>query len=35
MQGFHQQTWGDKEALKAAFENPTTAAVILLSLIHI
>ena len=29
MQGFHQLTWGDKEALKAAFENPTTAAVIL------
>ncbi|MET4683922.1 acetylornithine/N-succinyldiaminopimelate aminotransferase [Brevundimonas faecalis] len=29
MQGFHQLKWGDKEALKAAFENPTTAAVIL------
>ena len=29
MQGFHQLTWGDKDALKAAFENPTTAAVIL------
>ena len=29
MQGFHQLKWGDKDALKAAFENPTTAAVIL------
>ena len=29
MQGFHQLKWGDKDALTAAFENPTTAAVIL------
>jgi len=29
MQGFHQLVWGDKEALTAAFENPTTAAIIL------
>lgn len=29
MQGFHQLKWGDKAALQAAFENPTTAAIIL------
>ncbi len=29
MQGFHQLKWGDKDALKAAFESPTTAAIIL------
>jgi acetylornithine/N-succinyldiaminopimelate aminotransferase len=29
MEGFHQLVWGDRDALKAAFENPTTAAVIL------
>lgn len=29
MEGFHQLKWGDKDALKAAFEKPTTAAVIL------
>ncbi|WP_409021145.1 aspartate aminotransferase family protein [Brevundimonas vesicularis] len=29
MQGFHQLKWGDKDALRAAFESPTTAAVIL------
>ena len=29
MQGFHQLIWGDKDALEAAFRNPTTAAVIL------
>ena len=28
MQGFHQLTWGDHEALKAAIANPTTAAII-------
>lgn len=28
MQGFHQLTWGDHEAIKAAIANPTTAAVI-------
>ncbi|HRO33116.1 MAG TPA: aspartate aminotransferase family protein [Brevundimonas sp.] len=29
MQGFHQLTWGDQAALEAAFDNPTTAAIIL------
>ncbi|MFC5343950.1 aspartate aminotransferase family protein [Brevundimonas staleyi] len=29
MEGFHQLTWGDREALEAAFRAPTTAAVIL------
>ena len=29
MEGFHQLVWGDKEALEAAFRNPTTAAIIL------
>ncbi len=29
MQGFHQLKWGDRDALRAAFESPTTAAVIL------
>jgi acetylornithine/N-succinyldiaminopimelate aminotransferase len=29
MQGFHQLKWGDKAALEAAFDNPTTAAIIL------
>ena len=29
MQGFHQLVWGDKEALEAAFQSPTTAAIIL------
>jgi acetylornithine/N-succinyldiaminopimelate aminotransferase len=29
MQGFHQLTWGDREALEAAFREPTTAAIIL------
>lgn len=29
MEGFHQLVWGDRETLKAAFENPNTAAVIL------
>ena len=29
MQGFHQLTWGDKDALEAAFAAPTTAAIIL------
>lgn len=28
MEGFHQLTWGDHEALKAAIANPTTAAII-------
>jgi len=28
MAGFHQLTWGDHEALKAAMANPTTAAII-------
>jgi acetylornithine/N-succinyldiaminopimelate aminotransferase len=27
--GYSQLTWGDRDALKAAFENPTTAAIIL------
>ena len=29
MEGFHQLVWGDREALEAAFRNPTTCAVIL------
>nr|WP_315051826.1 aspartate aminotransferase family protein [uncultured Brevundimonas sp.] len=29
MQGFHQLTWGDRDALEAAFAAPTTAAIIL------
>lgn len=29
MEGFHQLLWGDKDALEAAFRNPTTAAIIL------
>ncbi|GAA0379477.1 aspartate aminotransferase family protein [Brevundimonas terrae] len=29
MQGFYQLKWGDKDALTAAFESPTTAAIIL------
>ncbi|MBU1346031.1 MAG: aspartate aminotransferase family protein [Alphaproteobacteria bacterium] len=29
MEGFHQLVWGDREALEAAFQSPTTAAVIL------
>ncbi len=29
MQGFHQLKWGDKDALTAAFQSPTTAAIIL------
>lgn len=29
MQGFHQLIWGDQAALEAAFDNPTTAAIIL------
>ncbi len=29
MQGFHQLTWGDRDALEKAFREPTTAAVIL------
>ncbi len=29
MQGFHQLLWGDRDALEAAFRNPTTAAIIL------
>ena len=28
MEGFHQLTWGDHDALKAAIANPTTAAII-------
>jgi len=28
MQGFYQLKWGDKDALTAAFESPTTAAII-------
>ena len=28
MQGFHQLTWGDHEAIKAAIAQPTTAAII-------
>src|SRR5690606_1193803 len=29
MEGFHRLVWGDREALEAAFRNPTTAATIL------
>lgn len=29
MEGFHQLVWGDKEALEAAFRNPTTCAIVL------
>lgn len=29
MQGFHQLKWGDRAALEAAFDNATTAAIIL------
>lgn len=29
MEGFHQLVWGDREALEAAFRNPTTCAIIL------
>ena len=29
MEGFHQLKWGDRAALEAAFDNPTTAAIIL------
>ncbi|MGA0544464.1 aspartate aminotransferase family protein [Brevundimonas sp. VNH65] len=29
LEGFHQLVWGDREALEAAFRNPTTCAIVL------